>query len=321
MRDRSRRRRRWRRRRRSHRPVGLVGEGDRGPDDDERDGDRESDRDLGPVGESASCGGRPDHQAEDERGSDHGDSHRRGERDDEQKAELDEKRGHSSGLGAVREDRGQQQRPIQQGEGKQAGGGEDDRGRQAVGADSEHLPEQQRIDLGGVLDAEAELPVEAKRDQVAAAQRHVRIEQELLRDVTDIRPRSGAAPDPHLPEERRLETQDHAEQSGLAGAVRADQAGELAGAQREADMIEHRSSAQAYGDPSTLSASGANGAVTSVSVLTATSRSRSRWPRRAAAPAPRPASTTGSRRPERASFRTPPPPVSRPAWPWPGTTR
>ena len=45
-----------------------------------------------------------------------------------------------------------------------------------------------------------------------------------------------------------LQPEDHAEQRRLAGAVGADQAGELARADREADVVEHRPPAQPDGD-------------------------------------------------------------------------
>ena len=63
-------------------------------------------------------------------------------------------------------------------------------------------------------------------------------EEELLRHVSD--PASGAPADAgaHAPRGRLLEAQDDPEQGGLAGAVRADQPGELAGPDLQGDVIE-----------------------------------------------------------------------------------
>ena len=58
--------------------------------------------------------------------------------------------------GRLGEGRGEQQRPVEEREDSEADGGERDGRRELVGADAEHLAEQQRVDLGRVFDAEAE---------------------------------------------------------------------------------------------------------------------------------------------------------------------
>ena len=90
---------------------------------------------------------------------------------------------------------------------------------------------------GGQRHAEP-VAVEAEPDEVAGAQRQVGVEQDLLGDVADQRvaSRAGAAVDQDAPRARRLQAEDDAEQRRLAGAVGADQAGELAGRDREADL-------------------------------------------------------------------------------------
>ncbi len=84
----------------------------------------------------------------------------------------------------------------------------------------------------GQRDAEA-VRVEAEADEVARAQRHVGVEQELLRHVADQR---VAPPRTRRAGRRRstrpalacLQAEDHPEERRLAGAVGADQPGELA---------------------------------------------------------------------------------------------
>ena len=74
------------------------------------------------------------------------------------------------------------------------------------------------------------MTVDAQRDEVAGAQRQVGIERELLGHVADQRvaPAARRAADQHRAADRRRRAQDDPEQRRLAGAVGADQAGELA---------------------------------------------------------------------------------------------
>ena len=79
------------------------------------------------------------------------------------------------------------------------------------------------------------------------AQRHVLVDGQLLRYVPDQAsavPRLGTAVQQHPALGRRGEAEDDAEQGGLAGAVRADQAGELAGRYRERDAAEDLAAAE-----------------------------------------------------------------------------
>ena len=100
----------------------------------------------------------------------------------------------------------------------------------------EHLLDALAPRARGRREAER-LPVEPEPDQVAAAQRHVGVEQELLRHVAD-QPgcaASAAGRRPGSARARRLQPEDHPEERRLAGAVGADQPGELAGGDREVD--------------------------------------------------------------------------------------
>ncbi len=80
----------------------------------------------------------------------------------------------------------------------------------------------------------------------------------FLRHVSDVASGSPAVADPHAPRGRLLQTEDDPEQRRLAGLVRADQPGELAGPDLEADVIEHGPPAQMHRHASTSSASPAS---------------------------------------------------------------
>ena len=84
------------------------------------------------------------------------------------------------------------------------------------------------------------LPVQAQPDQVAGAQRHVRVESYLLRYVADQPgpPGPALAGHPDGAAGWRLQPENHLEQGGLARPVGADQAGELALAHGEADVAQ-----------------------------------------------------------------------------------
>ena len=108
--------------------------------------------------------------------------------------------------GAVGEDRGEQQRAVEERERGEDRGGERDRGRELVGADAEDLAEQQRVDLGRVFDAEAE-------------------EQRAEPEHEDERQRGGdvvAAAAAEHPDAERAAEREHAEPDDR---VDADQAG------------------------------------------------------------------------------------------------
>ena len=94
------------------------------------------------------------------------------------------------------------------------------------------------------------LPVDPERHQVPGPQRHVRIEQDLLGDVADgpVPPARGAPSDEDLPGGRAFEAEDHPQQGGLAGAVGADQPGELPGPHAEADVVEDLRRRQRHAD-------------------------------------------------------------------------
>src|SRR5581483_8959191 len=92
-------------------------------------------------------------------------------------------------------------------------------------------------------EAEAELvAVDAERDHIPDSQRHVRLDQQLLRDVADGCAECSAA------RRRWLEAEDDAEQGGLARAVRPDQAGELARSDSQRHVVEDRAAAKPDAD-------------------------------------------------------------------------
>jgi hypothetical protein len=81
--------------------------------------------------------------------------------------------------------------------------------------------------------------VDTQRDDIRHPQRHVRVDQQLLRDIAD----GGVLCDRAFCDV--LEAEDDAEQGGLAGAVRTDQAGELALSDVERDVLQDRPAAEA----------------------------------------------------------------------------
>ena len=95
------------------------------------------------------------------------------------------------------------------------------------------------------------VPIQPERDQVPGPHRHVRVQEDLLRDIADGRVPPGAWPsqDGHAPGGRPLQAEDHPQQRRLACPVRADQAGELAGADGEAYVVEDLPAAQGHADP------------------------------------------------------------------------
>src|ERR1039458_9172256 len=78
-------------------------------------------------------------------------------------------------------------------------------------------------------------------------------EAQVLAELVDpdqrVAPRTRAAGHEHAAAGGRLQAQDDPEQGGLAGAVGADQPGELARADREADLAQHLSATKADADP------------------------------------------------------------------------
>ena len=75
------------------------------------------------------------------------------------------------------------------------------------------------------------VPVEAEADEVAPAQRQVRVERLLLRDVADVRAAPPRLPPghPHLAARQRLQAEQHTHQGGLARPVGPEHRDELAG--------------------------------------------------------------------------------------------
>ena len=114
---------------------------------------------------------------------------------------------------------------------------------------------QRRLDQFPALprrEAEPEpVPVKAKRHHVAGAQRHVGVDDQLLRHVADgglVLVVQRRAVDEHPPARRLDQAEDDAEQRGLARAVRADDPGEVALLERERDVAEHLAAAEAHAD-------------------------------------------------------------------------
>ena len=85
------------------------------------------------------------------------------------------------------------------------------------------------------------VPVLAEGDEVAHAQRHVHVEVHLLGHVAHPALGQGVAGPAHLAARRREQSQHQAQQGGLAGAVGADQSGELAGLEVEVDVAQDES--------------------------------------------------------------------------------
>jgi hypothetical protein len=95
------------------------------------------------------------------------------------------------------------------------------------------------------------VPVEAQGHDVAGTERHVGVEEDLLGNVADDRVAPGERPATHqnAPGAGRLKTEDDPEEGGLARPVGADQTGELARHDPEADVVEHLSPGQPDADP------------------------------------------------------------------------
>jgi hypothetical protein len=85
------------------------------------------------------------------------------------------------------------------------------------------------------------VPVKAQRHHVAGAQRHIGVDDKLLRYVPD-----GLPVDEHSSARRLDEAEDDAEQRGLAGPVRSDDPGEIALLERERDVAEHLAPAEPH---------------------------------------------------------------------------
>jgi hypothetical protein len=105
-----------------------------------------------------------------------------------------------------------------------------------------------------VLPGEGEpepVPVKAERHHVAGAQRHVRVDDQLLRHVADGRlvlVVQGRAVDEHAPARRVGQAEDDAQERGLARSVRPDDAGEVPLLKGERDVAEDLAAAQADPD-------------------------------------------------------------------------
>jgi hypothetical protein len=114
---------------------------------------------------------------------------------------------------------------------------------------------QRRLDQFPALpgrEAEPEpVPVKAERHHVAGAERHVRVDDQLLRHVADGRlvlVVQRRAVDEHAPARRVGQAEDDAEQGGLARSVRPDDAGEVPRLKGEGDVAEDLAAAQADPD-------------------------------------------------------------------------
>ncbi len=100
-------------------------------------------------------------------------------------------------------------------------------------------------------EAESEpVPVHTERHHVASAQWHVRVDDQPLRHVADLSLAAGVLIARHQdPAARRLQQpEDDAEQGRLSRAVGADEAGELALADGEADVAEHLAATEPHPD-------------------------------------------------------------------------
>jgi hypothetical protein len=82
--------------------------------------------------------------------------------------------------------------------------------------------------------------VDAQGDHIFHPERHVRLDQQLLRDIAD----GGVLGDRAFCDV--LEAEDDPEQGGLARAVRADQAGELALLDVERYLLQDAPPAEAH---------------------------------------------------------------------------
>ena len=97
------------------------------------------------------------------------------------------------------------------------------------------------------------VPVDPQRDHVAGAQRHVRVDGQLLRHVPDqppaAAPRPGAAVQQDPAGRRGLQAEDDLQQGRLARAVGSDEPGELAGPDGEGDVAQDLPAAEPDADP------------------------------------------------------------------------
>src|ERR1019366_8606717 len=94
------------------------------------------------------------------------------------------------------------------------------------------------------------IAVNAHRDKVAHANRHVNVKENLLRHVANgaIRSVEWFSMNRNAPPRRCLETENHLQQRRLAGAVRSNETGELAGVNREVHVVQHDPSRDRYVD-------------------------------------------------------------------------
>jgi hypothetical protein len=113
-----------------------------------------------------------------------------------------------------------------------AGAAQQDRQRAAprlqVAADQHVVEHRQLLEQGGLLEGAHQ----AERGDAAGAQ---------ARDVPPL--------EQHPPRRRRIEAADDVEGRGLAGAVRADQAADLARLDREREVVHRREAAEAPAEP------------------------------------------------------------------------
>ena len=135
---------------------------------------------------------------------DDGHGHGRCEGEDSEEEHLHSEAADAACLSYFGQDGGEHQRPVEDGDGEDAEGAEDRGRRDLVGADSEDLAEQQRVDLWGVLDAEA---------QEQRAEGEHRHEREGGRDVV-------AAPAAEQADRQSAAEREHAEPKSVLTPIR-----------------------------------------------------------------------------------------------------
>ncbi len=114
----------------------------------------------------------------------------------------------------------------------------------------QHLLDERPSGPGGPRHPET-VRVDPEPHEIARAQRNIRVEQELLRHVTDqamAASRARGLATSTRSRARRLQAEDHPEQRRLSRPVRSDQARELARRDLEADPVEDRAPGQPHAD-------------------------------------------------------------------------
>ena len=118
--------------------------------------DREREGGAGPGGDRAGRGGRADHQAEHQQRAHDRHGHRGRERHHDQEVEVGPAGGDAAGLGHLGQRAGQHERAERHPDGDDGHDPEQQDRQHLALADPEHLAEQQRVGLLGVLAADAD---------------------------------------------------------------------------------------------------------------------------------------------------------------------